>query len=168
MSFGYGISTTALQLAQAYMPFATDGLMLPVSFLKVTEPVTGSRVFSARVARQVRTMLETVVQKGGTGNRAFVEGYRVAGKTGTVHKTVVGGYSEDRYLSLFAGMAPASNPRLIAVVIIDEPKGDQYYGGLVAAPVFSNVMAGALRLLDIPPDDLPILNRQIIAAGRIN
>ena len=168
MSFGYGISTTALQLAQAYMPFATDGLMLPVSFLKVTEPVTGSRVFSARVARQVRTMLETVVQKGGTGNRAFVEGYRVAGKTGTVHKTVVGGYSEDRYLSLFAGMAPASNPRLIAVVIIDEPKGDQYYGGLVAAPVFSNVMAGALRLLDIPPDDLPVLNGQVIAAGRVN
>ncbi len=168
MSFGYGISTTALQLAQAYMPFATDGLKLPISFLKVTEPVTASRVFSASVARQVRNMLETVVQKGGTGNKANVEGYRVAGKTGTVHKTVVGGYSEDRYLSLFAGMAPASNPRLIAVVIIDEPKGDQYYGGLVAAPVFSNVMAGALRLLDIPPDDLPILNRQIIAAGRIN
>jgi len=168
MSFGYGISTTALQLAQAYMPFATDGMMLPVSFLKVTEPVKASRVFSASVARQVRTMLETVVQKGGTGSRAFVEGYRVAGKTGTVKKTVVGGYSEDRYLSLFAGMAPASNPRLIAVVIIDEPKGDQYYGGLVAAPVFANVMAGALRLLDVPPDDLPVLNRQIIAAGRIN
>ena len=168
MSFGYGVSTTALQLAQAYMPFATDGLMLPVSFLKITEPVTASRVFSADVARQVRTMLETVVQKGGTGSRAFVEGYRVAGKTGAVHKTVVGGYSEDRYLSLFAGMAPASNPRLIAVVIIDEPKGDQYYGGVVAAPVFANVMAGALRLLDVPPDDLPVLNRQIIAAGKIN
>jgi len=168
MSFGYGISTTALQLAQAYMPFATDGMILPVSFLKVSEPVTASRVFSAGVARQVRTMLETVVQKGGTGYRASIEGYRVAGKTGTVHKTVVGGYSEDRYLSLFAGMAPASNPRLIAVVIIDEPKGDQYYGGLVAAPVFSKVMAGALRLLDIPPDNLPVLNGQIIAAGRIN
>jgi cell division protein FtsI (penicillin-binding protein 3) len=168
MSFGYGISTTALQLAQAYMPFATDGMMLPVSFLKVSELVTASRVFSAGVARQVRTMLETAVQKGGTGYRAAIEGYRVAGKTGTVHKTVAGGYSEDRYLSLFAGMAPASNPRLIAVVMIDEPKGDQYYGGLVAAPVFSKVMAGALRLLDIPPDDLPVLNGQIIAAGRIN
>jgi cell division protein FtsI (penicillin-binding protein 3) len=168
MSFGYGISTTALQLAHAYMPFATDGMMLPVSFLKVTEPVSSRRVFSAGVARQVRTMLETVVQKGGTGNKALVEGYRVAGKTGTVHKTVVGGYSEDRYLSLFAGMAPASNPRLIAVVIIDEPKGDQHSGGLVAAPVFANVMAGALRLLDVPPDDLPVLNRQVIAAGKIN
>ena len=168
MSFGYGISTTALQLAQAYMPFATDGMMLPVTFLKVSEPVAASRALSAGVARQVRTMLETVVQIGGTRYRASIEGYRVAGKTGTVHKTVAGGYSEDRYLSLFAGMAPASNPRLIAVVIIDEPKGDQYYGGLVAAPVFSKVMAGALRLLDIPPDDLPVLNGQIIAAGRIN
>jgi cell division protein FtsI (penicillin-binding protein 3) len=166
MSFGYGMSVTALQLAQAYMAFATDGMMLPVSFLKVTEPVSASRVFSASVARQVRGMLEAVVQKGGTGYRASIEGYRVSGKTGTVHKTVAGGYSEDRYLSLFAGMAPASNPRLIAVVIIDEPQGEQYYGGLVAAPVFSNVMAGALRLLDIPPDNLPALNGQIIAGGR--
>ncbi len=168
MAFGYGISVTALQLVQAYIPFATDGMMLPISFLKVTEPVSASRVFSTKVARQVRAMLETVVQKGGTGHKALIEGYRVAGKTGTVHKTTDGGYSEDRYLSLFAGMAPASNPRLIAVVIIDEPKGDQYYGGLVAAPVFSKVMAGALRLLDIPPDDLPVLNGQVIAAGRIN
>jgi cell division protein FtsI (penicillin-binding protein 3) len=168
MSFGYGISVTALQLAQAYIPFATDGMMLPVSFLKITEPVNGTRVFSAEVAQQVRAMLETVVQTGGTGQRASIEGYRIAGKTGTVHKTVVGGYSEDRYLSLFAGMAPASNPRLIAVVIIDEPQGDDYYGGLVAAPVFSNVMAGALRLLDIPPDDFPVLNRQIVAVERAN
>ena len=165
MSFGYGMSVTALQLARAYMVFATDGMMLPVSFLKVTEPVSASRVFSASVARQVREMLEAVVQKGGTGYRASIEGYRVAGKTGTVHKTVAGGYSEDRYLSLFAGMAPASKPRLIAVVIIDEPQGDQYYGGLVAAPVFSSVMAGALRLLDVPPDDLSALNGQIVATG---
>ena len=165
MSFGYGMSVTALQLARAYMVFATDGMMLPVSFLKVTEPVSASRVFSASVARQVREMLEAVVQKGGTGYRASIEGYRVSGKTGTVHKTVAGGYSEDRYLSLFAGMAPASKPRLVAVVIIDEPQGDQYYGGLVAAPVFSSVMAGALRLLDIPPDDLSALNGQIVATG---
>ena len=165
MSFGYGMSVTALQLAQAYMVFATDGMMLPVSFLKVTEPVSASRVFSASVARQVREMLEAVVQKGGTGYRASIEGYRVSGKTGTVHKTVAGGYSEDRYLSLFAGMAPASKPRLIAVVMIDEPQGDQYYGGLVAAPVFSSVMAGALRLLDIPPVDLSALNGQIVATG---
>lgn len=168
ISFGYGISATALQLAQAYMPFATDGMMLPISFLKVTEPVIANRVFSASVARKIRAMLETAVQKGGTGSRAFIEGYRVAGKTGTVHKTASSGYSEDRYLSLFAGMAPASNPRLIAVVIIDEPQGDQYYGGLVAAPVFSNVMAGALRLLNIPPDDLSILNQQMIVTGRMS
>ncbi len=165
LSFGYGISVTALQLAQAYMPFATDGMMLPVSFLKVTEPVNGTQVFSAEIAGQVRAMLEIVVKPGGTGEKASIEGYRVAGKTGTVHKTVGGGYSEDRYLSLFAGMAPASNPRLIVVVIIDEPQG-VYYGGLVAAPVFSNVMAGALRLLDIPPDDFPVLNKQIVAVQR--
>ncbi len=168
MSFGYGISVTALQLAQAYMAFATDGEILPVSFLKVTEPVTGSRIFSPEVARQVRSMLEKVVEDGGTGHKALIDGYKVAGKTGTVHKTVVGGYSEDRYLSLFAGMAPASNPRLIAVVIIDEPQGEKYYGGLVAAPVFSNVMAGALRLLDIPPDNLPVLNSRITVAERAN
>lgn len=167
LSFGYGISVTALQLAQAYMPFATDGMMLPVSFLKVTEPVNGTQVFSAKVAKQVRAMLQIVVEPGGTGQKASIEGYRIAGKTGTVRKTVVGGYSEDRYLSLFAGMAPASNPRLIAVVIIDEPQGD-YYGGLVAAPVFSNVMAGALRLLDIPPDNFPVLNRQIVTVERAN
>ncbi len=168
LSYGYGISVTALQLAQAYMVFATDGMMLPVSFLKVTEPVNGTRIFSENVARQVRAILETVVQKGGTGHRASIEGYRVAGKTGTARKTTVGGYSKDRHLSLFAGMAPASNPRLVVVVMIDEPEEEKYYGGLVAAPVFSNVMAGALRLLDIPPDDLPVMNGQIIAAGRIN
>lgn len=166
MSYGYGISVTALQLAQAYMIFATDGMMLPVSFLKVTEPVNETRIFSAKVARQVRSMLETVVEKGGGGHKASIEGYRVAGKTGTARKVKAGGYSEDRHLSLFAGMVPASNPRLVAVVIIDEPKGEQYYGGLVAAPVFSNVMGGALRLLDIPPDDFPVMNGQIIAAGR--
>lgn len=163
MSFGYGLSVTALQLAQAYLPFATDGVTLPVSFLKITEPVSSTRIFSKDVALQVRHMLETVAQKGGTGERASIDGYRVSGKTGTVHKAADGGYSEDRYLSLFAGMAPASNPRLVAVVIIDEPKGDHYYGGLVAAPVFSNVMAGALRLLDVPPDDLSVLNHQIVA-----
>ena len=168
LSFGYGISVTALQLAQAYMPFATDGMMLPVSFLKVTEPVQGTQVFSAKVAHQVRAMLEAVVETGGTGQRASIYGYRIAGKTGTVHKAVGGGYSENRYLSLFAGMAPASDPRLIAVVIIDEPQGEQYYGGLVAAPVFSNVMAGALRLLNIPPDDFPVLNRQIVATEGVD
>lgn len=165
ISFGYGISVTALQLAHAYTVFATDGVMLPVSFLKNTDVPKGERIFSAEVARQVRAMLEKVVQEGGTGQKASIEGYRVVGKTGTVHKTLDGGYSEGRYLSLFAGMAPASNPSLVTVVIIDEPQSKEYYGGLVAAPVFADVMAGALRLLNIPPDNLPALNDQITMAG---
>ena len=167
ISFGYGLSVTALQLAQAYMVLATGGTMLPLSFHKITEPVAGRRVISMEIAGQIRAMLEAVVQKEGTGQQAAVTGYRVAGKTGTVHKSVAGGYSEDRYLSLFAGMAPAADPRLVMVVVIDEPQGDQYYGGQVAAPVFSRVMSGALRLLDVPPDDLPALTGTIVAGKEI-
>ena len=167
ISFGYGLSVTALQLAQAYMVLATGGTMLPLSFHKITEPVAGRRVISMEIAGQIRAMLEAVVQKEGTGQQAAVTGYRVAGKTGTVHKSVAGGYSEDRYLSLFAGIAPAADPRLVMVVVIDEPQGDQYYGGQVAAPVFSRVMSGALRLLDVPPDDLPALIGTIVAGKEI-
>jgi len=163
LAFGYGLSVTVLQLAQAYQIFATDGLMLPVSFIKVNGPVTGKQVITAEHAKQVRTMLETAVEKEGTGQRAAVSSYRVAGKTGTVHKATSGGYSEDRYLSLFAGFAPVEDPRLVMVIMIDEPKGQQYYGGQVAAPVFSKVMTGALRLMDIPPDNLPGLKDNIIA-----
>ena len=165
ISFGYGMSVTALQLACAYSVFATDGLMLPVSFLKVTKPIREQRIMPATVARQVRNMLEMTVQKEGTGSRAAITGYRVAGKTGTVRKTVAGGYAKDRYLSIFAGIVPASAPRLVAVVVIDEPHGEQYYGGLVAAPVFARVMAGALRILNIPPDNLSALHGQLLAAG---
>ncbi len=163
IAFGYGLSVTVLQLAQAYQIFATDGLMLPVSFIKVKGPVTGKQVITAEHAKQIRTMLETAVEKEGTGQRAAVSSYRVAGKTGTVHKATSGGYSEDRYLSLFAGFAPVEDPRLVMVIMIDEPKGQQYYGGQVAAPVFSRVMTGALRLMDIPPDNLPGLKDNIIA-----
>ena len=109
-------------------------------------------------------MLEGVVQTGGTGLRADVPGYRIAGKTGTVHKAANGVYAADRYQSLFAGMAPASDPKLVLVVVIDEPQGSDYYGGLVAAPVFSHVMQGALRILDIPPDDLPSFNGKALMA----
>jgi len=108
-------------------------------------------------------MMERVVAKGGTGTRAAVPGYRIAGKTGTVKKSGAGGYVEDSYLAVFAGIAPASNPRLVMVVMIDEPRGEKYYGGAVAAPVFGKVMAGALRLLDIPPDDLPSMPGQRLA-----
>lgn len=163
IAFGYGLSATVLQLAQAYQIFATDGQMLPVSFVKVNGPVNGTQVITPEIAKQVRTMLVSAVEKEGTGQLAVVRGYKVAGKTGTVHKAISGGYSEDRYLSLFAGFAPVQDPRLAMVVMIDEPKGLQYFGGQIAAPVFSKVMAGALRLMDIPPDNLPGLQESIIA-----
>lgn len=160
MSFGYGLSVTPLQLAHAYSILAADGLNRPVSFLKQTRAVTGERVISAPVTQQVRTMMETVISQEGTGSRASVQGYRVAGKTGTVHKSTAGGYSDDRYISVFAGMAPASRPRLVLVVMINEPAGEEYYGGQVAAPVFSNMMSGALRLMNIAPDNAPILQTE--------
>ncbi len=152
LSFGYGISSSALQLARAYTVFADDGILHSVSLLKREQDFDAQRVLSEQTARKVRAMLEHVVKKDGTAYRARVDGYRVAGKTGTVKKSSAGGYASDSYLSIFAGMAPASNPRLVAVVVIDEPTGGDYYGGIVAGPVFSKVMGGALRLLNIAPD----------------
>lgn len=152
MSYGHGISLSLIQLARAYTVFANDGEIKPVSLLKLKEPPVGQQVFSAATARSVRDMLETVVQPGGTAPHAQVMGYRVAGKTGTAHKLDVGGYAADRYVSSFVGMAPASNPRLIIAVMIDEPSDGKYYGGTVAGPVFSAVMAGALRQLAVPQD----------------
>lgn len=163
MSFGYGLSVTPLQLAHAYSVLANGGVMLPVSFLKVEGSVSGIRVVEEKFTRQVRKMLETVVSAKGTGKRAAVRGYRVIGKTGTVHKSFRGGYSEDRYLSLFAGIAPASQPRFAMVVLIDEPKSGSHYGGVVAAPVFSRVMEGTFRILNIPPDDLPAITTPMMA-----
>jgi len=154
LSFGYGLSVTPLQLAQAYAVLAADGLARPVSFLRLESPPEGRRVISPRVARQLRRMLEAVVATGGSGTRAAIRGYRVAGKTGTVHKSAVGGYAEDRYVAAFAGVAPASAPRFVAVVFVDEPRGEQYFGGQVAAPVFAEIMAGALRLRGVAPDGL--------------
>lgn len=153
MAYGYGLSVSLLQLARAYMAFANDGEVMPLSFLR-REPqeIAGERVFSPGVAREVRTMMEAVTQEGGTGQRTRVPGYRVAGKTGTAHKLVDGRYAPDRYLSSFVGMAPASNPRLIIGVVIDEPSDGVYYGGSVAGPVFAQVMAASLRQLGLPPD----------------
>jgi cell division protein FtsI (penicillin-binding protein 3) len=153
IAFGYGLSVTALQLAQAYQVLANDGVKVPLSVLRQDLAVSGERVWSSATAGYLRSMLEAVVESG-TGRKAKVPSYRTAGKTGTVHKTVEGAYAEDRYLSLFAGFVPASDPRLVAVIVVDEPKGE-YFGGLVAAPIFSHTMSGALRLLNIPPDDLP-------------
>jgi cell division protein FtsI (penicillin-binding protein 3) len=157
MAFGYGVSVTPLQLAHAYSAIAADGILRPVSFLldedyKEGAVVEGKRVMSVETARAVRKMMQRVVSDKGTGKRASVANYSVAGKTGTVHKFIAGGYAEDRYLSIFSGMVPADNPELVMVVMIDEPRNGEHFGGLVAAPVFSQVMSGAMRLLDIAPD----------------
>lgn len=153
MAYGHGISVSLLQLARAYTIFANDGTLLPLSMIKQDMGSVPQAVFSATTARAVRDMLELVVQPGGTAPRARVAGYRVAGKTGTAHKRDAnGGYAGDRYIASFVGMAPASDPRLIIAVMIDEPSDGQYYGGAVAAPVFSSVMSGALRMLSVPPD----------------
>lgn len=153
LSFGYGVSVTTLQLAQAYAVLAADGMHRPVTLLHRADPPVAERVISARTARVVRRLLEGVVDDEGTGTRAQVPGYRVAGKTGTAKKVGPEGYSDKKYLALFAGMAPASDPRLVLAVMIDEPRGGKFYGGEVAAPVFAAVMSEALRLLNVPPDD---------------
>ncbi|MDR2195860.1 MAG: penicillin-binding protein 2 [Gallionellaceae bacterium] len=151
ISYGNGISVNLLQLARAYTIFANDGELLPVTFYRQEAAPAGKRVFSVATARAVRGMLEKVVQSGGTAPQAQVNGYRVAGKTGTAHK-LEGGRYVNRYVASFVGMAPASNPRLIVAVMVDDPAGAQYYGGQVAAPAFSNVMGAALRLLNVPND----------------
>lgn len=155
LGYGYSVSVTPLQLTQAYAALGGNGYIRPVSLVALDQPNDGQRIITDDTAESIRAMMEVVVQPGGTGSAAGVTGYRVAGKTGTSWKAAPGGYSEDKYFSIFAGFAPASNPRLAAVVIIDEPTGDLYYGGDVAAPVFGDVMAESLRLMAIPPDALP-------------
>jgi cell division protein FtsI (penicillin-binding protein 3) len=157
MAYGHGISVSLLQLARAYSIFATDGDMPAVTLIKRDAPETRAHVVAPEIAHEVRRMLELVVQTGGTAPRAQIPGYRVAGKTGTAHKLDGRSYAPNKYISAFVGFAPASSPRLVVAVMIDEPSAGQYYGGTVAAPVFSTVMAGALRLLDVPPD-APLTN----------
>ncbi len=155
LGYGYGVSVTALQLAQAYAAIGGEGRARPVSLVALDESAEGRQVVAPDTALAVMRMLEEVVHPGGTGMKASVTGYRIAGKTGTAWKSGVGGYSKDKYFSIFAGLAPASNPKLATVVVIDEPSGELYYGSDVAAPVFADVMTEALRLLAIPPDALP-------------
>ena len=157
LAYGYGISVTALQLAEAYAVLATDGIKRSVTFLRDGDVSEERRVMPAAIAQQVRAMLEEAAGLNGTAPQARIAGYRVAGKTGTVKKTAPGGYSSNKYLAVFAGMAPASDPRFAMVVMVDEPRNGKYYGGQIAAPVFSKVMSGALRLMAIPPDDLPLI-----------
>lgn len=153
LAYGYGLTATPLQLALAYSVLANQGMRHPASLLRL-EPgdVVSRPVADSRLAQQVLHMLEGVTADTGTARRARVAGYRVAGKTGTAHKASRGGYADDRYLALFAGIAPVSDPRLVTVVLINEPQRDRYHGGEVAAPVFSRITAGALRLLNIAPD----------------
>lgn len=152
MSFGYGITTTTLQLAKAYAILGSGGVQYPVSILKNSTAVQGVQVIPNHIAREVVEMMEGVSQKGGTAPKAKVEGYRIAGKTGTSRKAEAGGYGDD-YVAVFAGLAPATKPRFAIVVMINEPQGDRYYAGDVAAPVFSTVMKSALLLSHTRPDD---------------
>lgn len=151
LSYGYGLSVSTLQLAQAYMTLANHGNKVPITLFKQDMAPHGEQVVPPDIARDVVRMLQSVVLKG-SGKKAQIPGYNVAGKTGTVHKVGAGGYEYDQYISLFAGIAPATNPRLAMVVMVNDPKGRKYYGGEVSAPVFSRVMEGALTTLNIPPD----------------
>ena len=152
MAYGHGISVSLVQLARAYTVFARDGELVRLTLVKSPAEVSGDKVLSAETARALRAMLELAVQPGGTGPRARIMGWRVGGKTGTAHKLENGGYAADKYLSSFVGFAPASAPRLVVAVMIDEPAAGQHYGGAVAAPVFAQVMQGALRMLNVPHD----------------
>jgi len=154
LSYGYGVAVTTLQLARAYAAIAAEGTLRPVSLLALDEAPPGERVISAETARDLTHMLEAVVSPAGTGYRAAVHNFHVAGKTGTTHKVGVGGYDKERHGAIFGGFAPATQPRLVVVVMIDEPQGTAYHGGDVAAPVFANIVAGALRVLAVPPDAL--------------
>jgi len=150
LSYGYGLAVTPLQLAQAYQVLANGGVKQPLTLLRKT-PEKGTRVIPEKMANQVVQMLQSVVGPKGTARRARVEGYNVAGKTGTVHKVGANGYEDERYLSLFAGIAPADDPRIVTIVVVDEPNGREYYGGEVAAPIFSRVTQASLRLLNVTP-----------------
>jgi cell division protein FtsI (penicillin-binding protein 3) len=151
MSYGHGISVSLIQVARAYMIFARNGEMIPLSFMKLAQPPVPQRVVSERTAQQMRSMMEKVVGPGGTAPLAQVRGYRVAGKTGTAHK-LEGGRYVNKYVASFVGFAPISDPRIIIAVMVDEPTAGGHFGGQVAAPVFSNVAASALRAMNVPPD----------------
>ncbi|GIU38423.1 peptidoglycan D,D-transpeptidase FtsI family protein [Shewanella colwelliana] len=150
LSFGYALTVTPLQIARMYAMLGSGGVLYPASILKLKHQPEGEQVISPKVAQEVMEMLIGVTEPGGTAKKAHIDGYPVAGKTGTARKAVAGGYGED-YVALFAGVAPVHNPRLAMVVVINEPKGDRYYGGDVAAPVFAKVMSGALQMLNVEP-----------------
>lgn len=162
LSFGYGMSTTTLQLANAYAILAAHGVKYPASLLKLNEAPQGKQVFGSKEVEQVVMMLEAVLKSGGTATHGHIVGYRVAGKTGTARLVEKYGYAKHRYNSLFVGMAPASQPRLVVAIVLNDPKGKHFYGGETAAPIFSHIMGGALRLLHVQPDDLPPVNSTML------
>jgi cell division protein FtsI (penicillin-binding protein 3) len=163
LAYGYGLSVTPLQLARAYAAIAAQGVLRPLSLLAVDEPPAGERAISAATADQLLEMMQAVISPQGTGQRAAVKNFSIAGKTGTARISTAGGYASDRYTAVFGGIAPARDPRLVAVVVIDDPQGDRYYGSDVAAPVFARIVAGALRLLAVPPDALPEAPLTVVA-----
>ena len=166
-AFGYGLSASSLQMARAYSVLANDGLRREISLVALDEPPESIRVVDAGITQDVRQMLQAAAGASGTGKRAMIDGYSVGGKTGTLHKVKAGGgYDEDRYMSVFAGLSPVDNPRLVTIVVIDEPRDGDYFGGLVAAPVFSEVTGNALRLLQVTPDQLDV-NRTIASLRKL-
>lgn len=164
-SYGYGMASSVAQLARAYSVIANDGELLDLSLIKLDEKPQGKQVMTVKTAKNVRKMLESVIKAGGTAKQAAVRGYKVAGKTGTVKKSQRGGYTEDRYIAVFAGIAPASNPELVLVVSVNEPNNGVFYGGAVAAPVFADIMENALRVLNVMPDDIDMKQAVLIKAG---
>lgn len=166
-AFGYGLSVSSLQLARAYAVLASDGVRREVSLVALESESPSSRVIGVEASRQVRYMLQAASSRRGTGKRAMIDGYSVGGKTGTLHKVKTGGgYDENRYMSAFAGLSPIENPRLVTVVVIDEPSDGSYFGGLVAAPVFSEVTGSALRLLQVTPDQINV-NRTVASIPKL-
>ena len=164
MAYGYGLSASLLQIARAYTVFARDGDMVPVSIEKLAHPVPGHPVFSPGTAREVRTMLQMAAGPGGTGTLAQTEGYSVGGKSGTAHKQEGGGYAVNKYRSWFVGLAPIDKPRIVVAVMVDEPSKGVYYGGAVAAPVFSRVVQQTLRMMGVPPDQMVV--PQVVTKGQ--
>ncbi|SOZ36138.1 peptidoglycan D,D-transpeptidase FtsI family protein [Cupriavidus neocaledonicus] len=164
MSYGYGLSVSLFQMAHAYTIFAHDGELIPVTMFRTNGPVTGERILSPQVARDVRAMMETVTAPGGTAPEAQVMGYRVGGKTGTAYKHEGRGYNRSKYRASFIGLAPMSNPRIIVAVSVDEPTAGSHYGGLVAGPAFAAITGGTLRALNVQPDS-PI--RQLVVSDKV-
>jgi cell division protein FtsI (penicillin-binding protein 3) len=152
MSFGQGISMSLLQLAHAWLIFARNGDVIPLSFQKVKEAPVGQQIISPKTAAQMRTMVESVVGPGGTASLAQVPGYRMGGKTGTAQKVIDGRYSQTHYVGNFVGIAPMSNPRFVIAVMIDDPTGPLHTGGSVAAPTAAALATNALRAANVPPD----------------